>query len=143
MTVLPGVIAAVVAAFDAATTVEVLHGPSLVSVLPPNHLVVEVGENGGAKADRSRLEGMGRSRFRTDWSVGCMLVMQDGGSAIATLEAAAGAVIDDLDDALRDAGSTANWYTAGIAGPMSWGAVHTDMGCQVAVVFEVQGWSAA
>lgn len=140
-TKVPQVVTDLVSLAEAATDFRVLRGPSLVAVLPPSHLVVGVREDGpGVTAERSRIEGYGRPRFREDWTVGCLLVLTDGGSDVAPLEETAAGVLDVLDTELRDSSSTAAWETAQITGRLAWGTLHTDAGVQVAAMFTVAGW---
>lgn len=137
----PDVVTDLVGLLEAATDVKVLRGPSLASVLPPSHLVVGVREDGpGVTAERTRLEGYGRPRYREDWTVGCLLVLTDGGSDVAPLEETAAGILDALDTALRDSSSTATWETAEITGRLGWGTLHTDAGVQVAATFTATGW---
>lgn len=141
LTRIPEVVTALAAAFAAATSLKVYDGP-FVGELMDEAVCVGITPDAtpGYLADVERQDGLGRVRLVERFSVSSLLTITSGTDDIPTLRARAGALLADIDTALRDA-HDAPWNLAHLSGRMQWVPIQHAGGATVNVFFDVVGTS--
>lgn len=143
LTRMPAVVDGLVELFRTATGLQVLDGPHLGEVMLE---AICVGlspdqTQPGYAADVTQLPGYGAPRYQEEWTVSALLSISSGGTDIAALRTRAGDLLAVVDQALRDAHTSAAWQRAAFGGRMEWLPLQTPSGASVNVFFDVVGAS--